>query len=76
MNPEVKARLLLDPQAKSKFGHLSPTSRRQVARIFERWARQLRTSAAIQDWEAARAKRRPGVRVGVRRIARRQLALN
>lgn len=64
-------RVTLEPELEGEVGLFTPPQRIELARKFERWARQLRVSAFILGRDAA--PKRP---VALRALPRRKLALN
>jgi len=49
MDNDKKTRVILEPMLESKVSCWSSCQRRELARKFERWARQLRVSAKMLD---------------------------
>jgi len=47
------SRVILEPSLECKVGRWSAWQRRELARKFERWARQLRVSARMLDLDEA-----------------------
>ena len=50
---DKKTRVILEPTLESKVSCWSSCQRRELARKFERWARQLRVSAKMLDLDDA-----------------------
>jgi hypothetical protein len=64
-------RVTLEPELECEVGLFTPPERLELARKFERWARQLRVSAFIL--RRAQEPKRPAV---LKVLPRRKLALN
>lgn len=61
-----------EPELEEEAALLNPYQRREMARMFERWAHQLRVSAAVLESD----DKRPPRRVSLPWIPRRKAALN
>lgn len=66
-----RQRVTLEPELECEVGLFTPPQRLELARKFERWARQLRVSAFILG--RAEEPKRPAV---LKVLSRRKLALN
>ncbi|MGO9200947.1 MAG: hypothetical protein ACLQM8_10470 [Limisphaerales bacterium] len=66
-----RQRVTLEPELECEVGLFTPPQRLELARKFERWARQLRVSAFIL--RRAEGPKRPAV---LKVLPRRKLALN
>jgi len=69
---DMKKRVTLEPQLEERAALWSPAKRVRMARIFERWARQLRVSARIIACDAE-PRRHPQE---LQHLPRRKLELN
>jgi hypothetical protein len=49
----IKIRVRLEPALEEKVGKMTAAQRRILAALYERWAHQLRLSAAIMDRDAS-----------------------
>lgn len=67
----LRKRVILEPDLELVAGALDAPARRRLARQFYRWAKQLWTSAAILDQDAA-----PSQRPSLPKIAPTKLILN
>jgi hypothetical protein len=61
----------LEPELESEVALFTPSQRIELARKFERWARQLKVSAFILDRDAG-----PKKPVALKALPRRKLVLN
>lgn len=62
------ARVTLEPALQEVAALWSPAKRREMARVFARWARQLRVSANIIDaQERGPFRRRPSISLPLRK---------
>lgn len=68
----MKKRVTLEPQLEERAALWNPAKRVRMARIFERWARQLRVSARIISGDAE-PRRHPRA---LQPLPRRKLELN
>jgi hypothetical protein len=68
----MKKRVTLEPQLEERAALWTPAKRVHMARIFERWARQLRVSARIISVDSEPPPHPPAIP----RLPRRKLALN
>lgn len=60
MNPQIniRIRVRLEPVLEEKVATFSPSKRRALAIVYERWAHQLRLSARILEIDAKPSQRR------------------
>lgn len=73
-NQKLRVRVTLEPTLEEQVKLMSPSKRRQLAAVYERWAHQLRVSAAILDLE--KKSQQPSPRRSLKPLPRRRQLLN
>ena len=71
MEKKIKIRVSLEPKLEAQVALMTPAQRREMARLFFRWSKQLYVSAAILEADAQPLPQR-----AIKPLPRRRLFLN